>query len=198
MIRWSRRMCLPVRWRWASASVRATVATRAAGQPLHVRLRNAFLRQAEALAAAGLPGNAILSALAGHGFGEDMLSQVRSVIGETFGTAPMQDTAAAEIVDWMLDAAANEAARALEEGQAGRASDIDVLWVLGLGWPAYDGGPMHRADRAGLTGVVERLRYRQARFGPRLCTGRANRGPGAVGREARRCLMSSGEMSPRR
>jgi 3-hydroxyacyl-CoA dehydrogenase len=52
----------------------------------------------------------------------------------------------------------NEGAKILEEGIAIRASDIDVTWVYGYGWPIYRGGPMHYADSVGLDKVVETLR----------------------------------------
>ena len=55
----------------------------------------------------------------------------------------------------------NEGAKILEEGIAQRASDIDVVWVFGYGWPAVKGGPMFWADTIGLHTVVDGLdRYR--------------------------------------
>lgn len=51
----------------------------------------------------------------------------------------------------------NEAARILDEGIASGASDIDLVWVNGYGWPAWRGGPMHWADREGLTKIAEQL-----------------------------------------
>src|SRR5688500_2271379 len=47
-----------------------------------------------------------------------------------------------EIVDRTLYTMVNEGAKILEEGMAQRASDIDVVWVYGYGWPVYRGGPM--------------------------------------------------------
>ena len=44
--------------------------------------------------------------------------------------------------------------RILEEGVAVRASDIDVVWIYGYGWPVYRGGPMFYADTQGLPQVV--------------------------------------------
>ena len=38
-----------------------------------------------------------------------------------------------------------------------RASDIDVIWVYGYGWPIYRGGPMHYADSVGLKKIAQRL-----------------------------------------
>jgi 3-hydroxyacyl-CoA dehydrogenase len=51
----------------------------------------------------------------------------------------------------------NEGAKILEEGIAIRASDIDVVWVNGYGWPVYRGGPMFYASGVGLARVVEAL-----------------------------------------
>lgn len=55
----------------------------------------------------------------------------------------------------------NEGARLLEEGIAQRASDIDVVWINGYGFPAYRGGPMHYADRVGLKKIYDQIcKYR--------------------------------------
>ncbi len=56
----------------------------------------------------------------------------------------------------------NEGARILEEGKAYRASDIDIVWLNGYGWPAYRGGPMFYADTVGLANVVAKLKAFQA------------------------------------
>ncbi len=52
----------------------------------------------------------------------------------------------------------NEAAKILAEGMAVRASDIDVVWVHGYGFPAFRGGPLRYADSLGLEAVVARMR----------------------------------------
>ncbi len=52
----------------------------------------------------------------------------------------------------------NEGAKILQEGVASRASDIDVVWINGYGWPLYRGGPMFYADSLGAARVAERLR----------------------------------------
>ncbi len=52
----------------------------------------------------------------------------------------------------------NEGALILEEKMAQRASDIDVVWLNGYGWPAYTGGPMFWAESVGLKDVVAGLR----------------------------------------
>ena len=64
----------------------------------------------------------------------------------------------AEIVDRLLYALVNEGARILEEGIAARASDIDVVYLTGYGFPRARGGPMFYADQVGLKRVVERIR----------------------------------------
>ena len=51
----------------------------------------------------------------------------------------------------------NEGAKILEEGMAQRASDIDVVWVYGYGWPVYRGGPMFWAGTEGLAKIVAGL-----------------------------------------
>jgi 3-hydroxyacyl-CoA dehydrogenase len=60
----------------------------------------------------------------------------------------------------------NEGAKILEEGIAQRASDIDVVWVYGYGWPVYRGGPMYWADAVGLATIVEGLERQEARIKP--------------------------------
>ncbi len=70
-----------------------------------------------------------------------------------------------EIVERTLYTMVNEAAKILEEGIAQRASDIDVVWVYGYGWPVYRGGPMFWADTEGLPKIVEGLRRQQQRLG---------------------------------
>jgi len=63
-----------------------------------------------------------------------------------------------EIVERSVFALINEGARLLEEGFALRASDIDVVYVNGYGFPAWRGGPMFYADLVGLGNVLERVR----------------------------------------
>ena len=71
----------------------------------------------------------------------------------------------AEILERCIYPMINEGAKILEEGKAQRASDIDVVWVMGYGWPIYRGGPMFYADTVGLKTVLERLKDFQATFG---------------------------------
>jgi 3-hydroxyacyl-CoA dehydrogenase len=62
-----------------------------------------------------------------------------------------------EIVERSMYALINEGARILEEGIAQRASDIDIIYVYGYGFPAYLGGPMFYADTVGLDTVYKRV-----------------------------------------
>ena len=62
-----------------------------------------------------------------------------------------------EIVERCVYALINEGARILEEGIALRASDIDIIYVYGYGFPAFRGGPMCYADQIGVDKVHERV-----------------------------------------
>ena len=64
----------------------------------------------------------------------------------------------AEIVERCIYALVNEGARILEEGIAARASDIDLVYLNGYGFPLHRGGPMCYADTVGLPNVVSSLR----------------------------------------
>ena len=63
-----------------------------------------------------------------------------------------------EILERLLYPMVNEGAKILEEKIAIRASDIDVIWIYGYGWPVYRGGPMFWADSIGLKAVRDRMR----------------------------------------
>ncbi|TKD52842.1 3-hydroxyacyl-CoA dehydrogenase NAD-binding domain-containing protein [Sphingomonas baiyangensis] len=70
---------------------------------------------------------------------------------------PQHDVTDEEIVERTLYPMVNEGALILEEGMAQRASDIDVVWIYGYGWPVYRGGPMFWADTEGLKKIVAGL-----------------------------------------
>ena len=55
----------------------------------------------------------------------------------------------------------NEGAKIVEEGIAQRASDVDMVYLTGYGFPLFRGGPMHYADEVGLTSVLASVK----RFG---------------------------------
>jgi 3-hydroxyacyl-CoA dehydrogenase len=62
-----------------------------------------------------------------------------------------------EMVERCIFALVNEGARILEEGIAQRASDIDIVYLTGYGFPAHRGGPMLYADMVGLYSVVRSI-----------------------------------------
>ena len=70
-----------------------------------------------------------------------------------------------EIVDRCLYALVNEGARILDEGIALRASDIDIIYIYGYGFPAHRGGPMWYADTVGLRHVYDRITIFQRQHG---------------------------------
>jgi 3-hydroxyacyl-CoA dehydrogenase len=62
-----------------------------------------------------------------------------------------------DIVERLTLTLINEGARLLDAGVAARASDIDVIWTMGYGFPRWRGGPMHYADQIGIWSVVRML-----------------------------------------
>ena len=70
-----------------------------------------------------------------------------------------------EIIERTMYAMVNEGAKILEEGIALRASDIDLVYVNGYGFPAYRGGPMFYADTVGLDKVLARVKAFHAEHG---------------------------------
>jgi len=76
-----------------------------------------------------------------------------------------RQVSADEIRDRCLYALVNEGARILEEGYALRASDIDIIYLNGYGFPAHRGGPMWYADTVGLKHVYKRISEFQRQHG---------------------------------
>ncbi len=70
-----------------------------------------------------------------------------------------------EILARITTALANEGAQVLDEGYAIRASDIDVIYCNGFGFPRHRGGPMFYADTVGLPTVLARVRQYRERMG---------------------------------
>jgi 3-hydroxyacyl-CoA dehydrogenase len=70
-----------------------------------------------------------------------------------------------EILERCIYPMINEGAKILEEGKAIRASDIDVVWVNGYGWPVYRGGPMYYGDQIGTDKVLAKMQEFQAKNG---------------------------------
>ena len=72
-----------------------------------------------------------------------------------------------EIVERSMLALINEGAKILGEGIAYRASDIDVVYANGYGFPPYRGGPMHYADQIGLAEVYSKICANAEKYGER-------------------------------
>ncbi len=84
---------------------------------------------------------------------DEMLAKHRAAIG--IQTRQISDE---EIVQRLVFALVNEAAHLLEEGIAQRASDVDMVYLTGYGFPLWRGGPMCYADTVGLFNVVQAMR----------------------------------------
>ena len=70
-----------------------------------------------------------------------------------------------EILERCVYPMINEGAKILEEGKAQRASDIDIVWINGYGWPVYRGGPMFYADLVGPEKVLAKMKHFEATMG---------------------------------
>ncbi|WP_417482736.1 3-hydroxyacyl-CoA dehydrogenase NAD-binding domain-containing protein [Maricaulis sp.] len=79
---------------------------------------------------------------------------------------PQRKFSGDEIRERLLFPMINEGAKILEEGMAQRASDIDIVWLNGYGWPAFTGGPMFWADTIGLKTVLDGLHRHAEALGP--------------------------------
>jgi len=84
---------------------------------------------------------------------EQLIAEYRSAHGIT-----PRKVSDAEVVERCVYALVNEGARILAEGIAARASDLDLVYLNGYGFPAFRGGPMLYADTVGLPTVVRALR----------------------------------------
>ena len=76
-----------------------------------------------------------------------------------------RDISDEEILERCVYPMINEGAKILEEGMAIRASDVDIVWLNGYGWPLYRGGPMFYGDLIGLPKVLEKMKAFQAQMG---------------------------------
>jgi 3-hydroxyacyl-CoA dehydrogenase len=90
---------------------------------------------------------------------ERIIVEVSKKLGVT-----RKQIAESEMLERLIYPMINEGAKILEERMALRASDIDVIWVYGYGWPIYRGGPMHYADGIGLKKIAEQLGEFAGRF----------------------------------
>ena len=70
-----------------------------------------------------------------------------------------------EIIERCLYPMINEGFKILEEGMAIRASDIDIIWINGYGWPVYEGGPMFYGNLIGFEKILEWLKKMEEKYG---------------------------------
>jgi 3-hydroxyacyl-CoA dehydrogenase len=84
---------------------------------------------------------------------DELIARERAALG-----VKPRKIADAEIVDRLIYSLVNEGAHILAEGIAQRASDIDIVYLMGYGFPVYRGGPMFHAESQGLYNVVRRMR----------------------------------------
>ncbi|HKS87928.1 MAG TPA: 3-hydroxyacyl-CoA dehydrogenase NAD-binding domain-containing protein, partial [Stellaceae bacterium] len=80
---------------------------------------------------------------------------------------PQRELSDDEILKRLLFASVNEACKILDEGKALRASDIDVMWLYGFGFPRYRGGLMFWADGIGVREVYNQIAAWHQRYGER-------------------------------
>ena len=71
-----------------------------------------------------------------------------------------------EILERCLYPMINEGFKILEEGMAIRASDIDIVWINGYGWPIYEGGPMFYGQLIGYDKILKWHKEMEEKFGP--------------------------------
>lgn len=93
---------------------------------------------------------------------------VEAIIADSARAAGIQrrSISPAEIVERTIYVLVNEGAKILAEGFALRASDIDIVYTSGYGFPAWRGGPMWYADTVGLKSVYEKVREFERQHGP--------------------------------
>jgi 3-hydroxyacyl-CoA dehydrogenase len=133
------------------------VVSRVRGGFISSRMIGQYFRQAGFLVEEGARREQVDKAAEDFGFAMGPF-RMGELTGNAIGPADTQrqrrDIGDQEIVERLLFAMVNEGARLLEEGVAIRASDIDVVFLKGYGFPPYRGGPMFYADTMGLRNVL--------------------------------------------
>ncbi len=97
----------------------------------------------------------------------DIIKQVAAELG-----VAQHEFTDQEILYRLLFASVNEACRILEEGKAYRASDVDVMWLHGFGFPRYRGGLMYWADGIGVKNVYDQIERWHQQYGERWAPSR--------------------------
>ena len=95
---------------------------------------------------------------------------IKSVAAEL--GVPQKTFSDTEILQRLLFSSVNEACRILEEGKAYRASDVDVMWLHGFGFPRYRGGLMYWADGIGVKNVYAQIAAWHQQYGERWAPSR--------------------------
>ena len=95
----------------------------------------------------------------------EVVAIIKSVAAEM--GVPQKSFSDREILQRLLFSSVNEACRILEEGKAYRASDIDVMWLHGFGFPRYRGGLMYWADGIGVRDVYNQIAAWHQQYGDR-------------------------------
>ena len=96
---------------------------------------------------------------------DPLINDIAAAAAARRGIERRRHIADEEILARMMTAIANEGARVLDEGFASRASDIDVIYCYGFGFPRHRGGPMFYAETIGLATVLARVQEYRATFG---------------------------------
>jgi len=97
---------------------------------------------------------------------DDLVKEVIASVAREFGIA-QRTFSDEEILHRLLFASVNEACRILDEGRAYRASDIDVMWLYGFGFPRHHGGLMYWADTIGAAPIHRQVTEWHERYGKR-------------------------------
>ena len=97
---------------------------------------------------------------------DPIVAEVIAEIGKRLGIE-QREFSDQEILHRLLFASVNEAAKILDEGIAYRASDVDVMWRSGFGFPRYLGGLMYWADGIGVKRIHAQMLEWEGRYGDR-------------------------------
>jgi 3-hydroxyacyl-CoA dehydrogenase len=97
---------------------------------------------------------------------DEVVKSVIADVAKEFGI-PQRTFTDEEILRRLLLASVNEACKILEEGKAYRASDIDVMWLHGFGFPRYRGGLMFWSDTVGSKVILDQIDEWHQRYGER-------------------------------
>ena len=102
---------------------------------------------------------------------DPIVADIILTVAREMGVEPRQ-LSDEEVLRRLLFASVNEACKILEEGIAYRASDVDVMWLHGFGFPRYRGGLMFWADGIGVKPVYDQIVGWQQRYGSRWAPSR--------------------------